>query len=299
MTDSSSVQFNADSLVRLIIKTGRWPAPFGQVGRWMGRKIGAPMSGGLRLVIHNPMEVIQRQVISCGAYEPSIICVFHAIVRPGDTFFDVGGNIGHHSLVALGCGAHVHTFEPLPRLAERIRENAAFNKLDAAITINVAAVGATAGVATLNEIDRSDDGSHSLIAGVAGKSLQRIEVPVLSLDDYVACGKAHSPHLIKIDVEGYEARVLDGAKEILTGETPPFVIIETGDRLADAIGESARSVLDRLFQADYRLWCIGEKDAGLEEITGKKVPGELNNYLAAHPMNPRLPSVLSSLGAQK
>lgn len=295
MTARSNAKNSTHDLVRLIIKTGRWPSPFGVFGRWVGRRFGAPMPDGLRLVIHNPMEFIQRQVISFGVYERSIIQVLQTVLRQGDVFFDIGGNIGHHSLIALGCGAQVHTFEPLPRLAERIRENATFNNLQANLTINVAAVGAEAGVATLNEVERSDDGSHSLIVGVAGKSLSAIEVPVVTLDNYVSTGKGPAPQLIKIDVEGYEARVLDGAKQVLASESPPFIIIETGDRLANAIGETASSVLERLFSAGYQLWNIPENDLRLRPTQRGEIPGELNNYLAAHPASTRAAQVLSQL----
>ena len=284
-----------DFLTRLTVKTGRLPLPFGWPGRWVGRRYGVPMDCGLRLVIHNPSEYIQRCVVRRGVYEPTIIRVFRAVLGPDDVMFDVGGNIGHHSLVAASCGARVHTFEPLPRLFDRIQENVTFNALMSRITINNTAVGAEVGVATLNEVERVDDGSHSIIVGVAGKSHRAIEVPIITLDNYVQSGRAAVPHLIKIDVEGYEARVLDGAVGILSSAQPPFLVIETADRLADAIGESARSVLDRLFRAGFRIWRVPENSNRLERVAEHEISPALNNYFAAHPSHARYVQILQAL----
>jgi hypothetical protein len=101
---------------------------------------------------------------------------------------------------------------------------------------------------------------------------------------------------VKIDVEGYEARVLDGAAGILRSAQPPFVVIETADRLADTIGESARSVLGRLLRAGYRIWRIPDVGRSLEAVPENKISPELNNYLAAHPTHSRFATVLRAVG---
>lgn len=246
------------------------------------------------MAIHDAREHIQRCVLRCGAYEPGIASALATIVQPGDIFFDVGANIGHHSLVAASRGAMVHAFEPVPRLASRLQENFRLNKIEDRLVLNVAAVGAEPGTATLYEATRLDDGSHSLLAGVPASSVQTLAVQVLALDGYVPANSG-VPAVIKIDVEGYEARVFDGASALLAASPAPFIILETADRLADQIGESAGSVLGRLEAKGYRLFRLDESSPGIEPTTAASSGGELANYLAAHPANPRASAVIGAL----
>jgi FkbM family methyltransferase len=290
------VGVTTDSVMyRLAVHSGRLPSIFGELGRRIGRHRGVRLTCGYRMVIHDPREYIQRCVLAYGAYEPGIAGVLAAVLRPGDLFFDVGANIGHHSLVAASRGATVHAFEPVPRLAERLGENFRFNGIQDRLVLNVAAVGAEPGTAILYEADRPDDGSHSIIPGVPAASHRPHQVKVVTLDAYAA-RVGSRPALIKVDVEGYEARVLDGATGLLRGTPRPFVVLETGDRLADQIGESARSVLGRLEAMGYQLYRLEEQSLRADATTAAKAGGELANYLAAHPTNPDLSSVLRAVG---
>ena len=286
----------SDSVMhRLAVHSGRLPSILGELGRRIGRHRGVQLNCGYRMIINDPREYIQRCVLAYGAYEPGIAGVLAAILRPGDVFFDVGANIGHHSLVAASRGAQVHAFEPVPRLAERLRENFRFNGIEDRLVLNVAAVGAESGEAVLYEADRADDGSHSIIPGVPAASHRPHQVKVLTLDGYAADARLR-PALIKVDVEGYEARVLDGATRLLAGNPRPFVVLETGDRLADQIGESARSVLGRLEALGYRLYRLEEQALRAETSSVSRAGGELANYLAAHPANGNLSAVLAAIG---
>lgn len=282
-------------MYRLAVHSGRLPSILGELGRRIGRHRGVRLTCGYRMIIHDPREYIQRCVLADGAYEPGIAGILAAILRPGDVFFDVGANIGHHSLVAASRGAWVHAFEPVPRLAERLRENFRFNGIEERLVLNVAAVGAEPGAAVLYEADRADDGSHSIIPGVPAASHRAHQVKVVTLDAYAASNNLR-PALIKVDVEGYEARVLDGATRLLAGDPRPFVVLETADRLADQIGESARSVLGRLEALGYQLLRLNEASLRAKRTTAASAGGELANYLAAHPANDNRSAVLEALG---
>lgn len=286
---SDSVMF------RLAVHSGRLPSILGELGRRIGRHRGVLLNCGYRMIIHDPREYIQRCVLAYGAYEPGIASILATILRPGDVFFDVGANIGHHSLVAASRGARVHAFEPVPRLAERLRENFRFNQIEDRLVLNVAAVGAEPGAAVLYEADRADDGSHSIIPGVPAAAHRPHQVKVVTLDGYAASNNCR-PALIKVDVEGYEARVLDGATRLLAGNPRPFVVLETADRLADQIGESAKSVLRRLEAMGYRLYRLDEQSLRVGATTVATAGGELANYLAAHPANVNLSAVLEAVG---
>jgi FkbM family methyltransferase len=134
---------------------------------------------------------------------------------------------------------------------------------------------------------RKDDGSHSLITGVPAESVEIVEVATSTVDRYCA-DAGLEPALLKIDVEGAEALVLDGAAAHLDGPSRPIIIMETADRLADQIGESTSSVLARLFRRSSRVFALVESRLGLREADAGAVLGELGNYLAIPEDSPRL-----------
>ena len=77
-------------------------------------------------------------------------------------------------------------------------------------------------------------------------------------------------------MEGYEARVLDGATKLLGSNRRPFVVLETADRLADQLGESARSVLRRLEALGDKLYRLDEQFLRVEATTVATAGGELD-----------------------
>jgi FkbM family methyltransferase len=210
-------------------------------------------------------------------YEAEIAHIVERLLEPGDVFIDVGANIGNHTLVAASCGAEVHAFEPVPRLTSALKANINLNNLSNQIVVRGEAIGAAAGFALINVASRYDDGSHSLIEGIEARSVEQQKVAVTSLDDYTRALRV-PPTLIKVDVEGYEARVLDGASRLLQSSTVCF-IIETADRIADRIGESARSVLDRLFRLGYNVFFVPEIGHLVFLESVDKVRPDLANYL--------------------
>ena len=262
---------------RAVLRQAERHGPVGWVSRWCGRRYGWALPGGARLIIDRPSEWMQSLILKEGAYEPEIAALIRHHVVPGELFVDVGANQGQHSVIAARAGAMVHAFEPLPRLADRVRANAELNGVSGRLVVFGTALGATTGTAYLYENARLDDGSHSLLGGIPAAGVETHQVAVTTLDEHFG-GRSLRPHLVKIDVEGYEAGVLDGAQQTLAS-IRPMVMIETGDRLADQLRESARSVLARLVKAGYRLHRI-HPDRPLELVTLDDVTGELANYWA-------------------
>lgn len=275
-------------ILRRLIKAGSSRGPAGIIGRFYSRTLGYPIQNGLRIIIDNPNEWIQQILLDTGVYEPHIVKIIKSIIRPGDLMFDVGANIGYLTLVTALCGANVHAFEPVPRLGKRIRENLLLNRLEANVSVIDMALSDSIGLSTLYVAKRKDDGSHSLLTGVLAESIDPIKVRTTTLDYYIDAKECGIPTLVKIDVEGCEALVLDGAKDTLSSINPPIFIIETGDRLATQLGESAATVLSRLFLRGYRVFRIPDYQGAFAEITPGHVSSELANYLAICAASPRL-----------
>ena len=140
-------------------------------------------------------------------------------LRPGDLFADVGANVGSYSVLAgAAVGADVIAFEPGEAFPWLVR-NLELNSLTRAQARRTAVgttngmVSFTSGEDTMNRID--PDGA--------------ITVPITTLD--AACCE-RAPALIKIDVEGFEADVLEGAGSVLEHPNTQAVIMELNDPAA-------------------------------------------------------------------
>jgi len=139
-------------------------------------------------------------------------------LRPGDHFVDVGANVGVFStLVGTRIpGVRITAVEPFPPVREDLLANLALNDLD--VTVVDSALSDAAGEATFEVLDRDVLNRLAPGGGTTG-----ITVRVTTLDELVG---GDPPALIKIDVEGSELRVMQGARRLLTGAAAPVLLFE-------------------------------------------------------------------------
>ncbi len=140
-------------------------------------------------------------------------------LRPGDHFVDVGANVGVFStLVGTRLpGVRITPIEPFPPVRKDLEANLALNDLQ--ITVVDSAVSDTAGEATFEVLDRDVLNRLAPDGATGGRG---ISVPVTTLDELVG---DDPPALIKIDVEGSELRVMQGARRLLS-EAAPVLLFE-------------------------------------------------------------------------
>ena len=132
---------------------------------------------------------------------------------PGGVFVDVGSHIGSvvAAVLAVNPSATVHAIEAVPEKAESIRTR--FPR----VTVHACAVGAQDGSVSFY-VDPLRPGYSSL---EAKEGRQKIEIPMRRLDDIVP-----RAHVVKIDVEGHELAVLEGATR-LVAECRPIITFES------------------------------------------------------------------------
>lgn len=176
----------------------------------------------------------------------------------GDTFIDVGANNGEVSLKAarkVGNSGRVIAFEPNPKNINRFKKNIALNSFDN-ITLVELGVGNEAGEFQLN-----NDTPENLGMGWIGnpsddKSVSSILIKVTSLDDYLLSMELNSVDFIKIDVEGFEINVLEGAKGIIK-KFQPTLFVEVEDTLLNRQGTSASELISLIREFNYQPICSG------------------------------------------
>lgn len=169
---------------------------------------------------------LDRTIYYNGTYEAGTIDVINGLLRPGDTFLDVGSNIGLMSLVAshaVGETGKVVAFEPQPDTYATLTRNMQLNQRTNVITVNEA-IGAAAGEATIYS-NRQRTASASLIPlddEITTVQQTRIE----TLPGFLQAHKISTVRMIKIDVEGWELEVLKGARSILAQPNGPALCVE-------------------------------------------------------------------------
>lgn len=152
-------------------------------------------------------------------YQDMAFCAH--LLRPQDVFVDVGACFGSYSLLASGvAGARSIAFEPNPVTAQGLRENIRLNSLGDRVEIRAKAVGSEHGTVMLTSELRA---ANHIVGADDAADTSQVAVPLTRLDDEL---EQTAPALIKIDVEGYEQAVLDGAQAVLRKESLLAVILE-------------------------------------------------------------------------
>jgi FkbM family methyltransferase len=183
-------------------------------------------AAGLRMALPQNRDYLR------GDSELPVQRLISEILAPGDVFYDIGANVGFFSILAarrVGADGAVYAFEPVPANAAAIRRNAALNDFPNVSLLEVA-VDEHSGVADLYMTSWDGGASLSAQAIPASQPVDQKSVPVKSIDDLSERGLLRPPNVVKIDVEGLEARVIKGMVRTIAWSRPTLVYeIDDGD----------------------------------------------------------------------
>ena len=158
-------------------------------------------------------------------WEDHLEDVYRESLLNGGVYLDIGGNIGLHVLRAHRLGASsIYAFEPNPNTFDILKLNMNLNGMHDGFYCH--ALGAKNGVVGMNVNDYSAG-----MARIEDKTDGLLEVPIKTLNHFVEDHpelESEVLSLVKIDVEGHEGEVVDGAIDFLKGHSDFNVIIEFG-----------------------------------------------------------------------
>ncbi len=208
-----------------------------------------------------------------GSYEADTYLSLKYFLKRGDTFIDVGANIGYISSLALnfvGTEGQVHAFEPIQKYfkqLERIKqENGQYHFFP-----NNAAISQTEGKTQI-AINSSDNiGNNSmLIDSIPEKELE--EITTLNLSNYLK-SNGLNPSLIKIDTEGFEIEVLKSLTEhINNAEVKPVILCEVTPEVYAHINQSITDLKALIDSWDYSSFQLGQMSQAIDLNTiGERV----------------------------
>jgi FkbM family methyltransferase len=208
--------------------------------------------------------------------------VYASLLQPGMTVIDVGANIGHYAIVAARRVGRVYAFEPEPRNFQLLARNVAVNGLS-----NV--VAEMKAVADRREsrclyVSEYNLGSHSLAPENAPDSRRRIEVETVTIDEY------HEQEmdgcrvdLLKVDTQGAETMIVNGACKLLSGESI-IVVMECWPFGLKRMGSSAAELVDQLGYLGFDLTIIDERNRSMTSLdpTSLKRMSSLEEEYGSH-----------------
>jgi FkbM family methyltransferase len=155
-----------------------------------------------------------------GYYERAGLDVFSRLVDDAEVFLDVGANIGVYSI--LGCltspSLHAYAFEPVAENQRLLEYNIGSHHLEERVHLERSAVSGRAGTVTMY---LNQSATHSIHERQPGATTREVEA--VTIDGFVSSA-GMTPDIIKIDVEGHEASVIDGALNTLAAHSPTVFI---------------------------------------------------------------------------
>ncbi|MDQ6478359.1 FkbM family methyltransferase [Dyadobacter sp. LHD-138] len=179
-----------------------------------------PFVENVSLVVDRGMSSAELQIYT-GLYDTNEMFFVMHYLRSEDTFVDVGANIGVYSVLASGItGAKSLSFEPIPSTFANLKRNINYNNLQDKTELFNLGVGDKE--ETLVFSNTLDAINHVINDNTFGGPVT--EVPVNSLDNLL---KGKNINLLKIDVEGFEANVINGATSTLERPELKVIIMET------------------------------------------------------------------------
>lgn len=195
-----------------------------------------------------------------GSPEPYHLAYFASRLGERSVVFDVGAYIGVYALTAarVARAGQVHAFEPDPRSARRLDRAIRDSGVDN-LRLYPCAVGDRAGEMQMLLPDYPPMSSLQLAAapptGSEDAQTEMITVPVRTLDEHCRAMGIQQVDLLKIDVEGAEMLVLQGASALITA-CRPEMLIELHRAQARALGHPVEEVIGYLRALGYRLFHV-------------------------------------------
>jgi FkbM family methyltransferase len=203
-------------------------------------------------------EDVGRQIHFMRSFEEREAAFMRSIIAPDATCFDVGANVGYFSLLMASCATagQVHAFDPLALNVALIGASAALNRFEN-IRVNRCAVGDRIGEVEFSE---ASDSAYSSMLDTGRKAVERsFRVPMTTIDAYRAEQGIGRIDVLKVDVEGAEAMVIEGARATLADSAvrPATILIELYEPNLASFGASAAGVTEVLAGLGYAPHSLG------------------------------------------
>lgn len=210
------------------------------------------------------MNAFMRLSSRIGLAEPELLGL-DQLVKVGDHVFDIGASHGMYTIPLaslVGPTGRVHAFEPHPRQQKTLQRWRRTTGSDQ-IQVNAGAIGAEPGVFTMRlpvKFGLPIYGHAHLVPDLPAGAptppkMRQWQTTVYTVDDWCKEHSIPSVSFMKVDVEGFEPSVIDGAAQTIEASRPSF-LLEIEDRHLAKYGRDANVFADELRRRwpDYRMY---------------------------------------------
>lgn len=183
-------------------------------------------------------------------YDTLLPLILRKYLKSGDTFVDIGANLGVHTLLAsriVGGDGRVLAIEPHPVTCSLLKAHLAINGCVnvRALQVGLGSVPRTA-ILTMPDNHPGTATMRNVVMKPTGNS---VSIPIETGDSLLKSISAEGDVFVKIDVEGLELAVLQGCKDFLTNQKPKWIYVEISPDWLEQQGGSAEELLG--FLAGY------------------------------------------------
>ncbi len=174
----------------------------------------------------DPASYSGLELAGTGVYDPATLAVIHRLVRPGDTFIDIGANEGYFTVVAsrlVGPSGHVLAVEPQLRLEAVLARNLALNQC-ANVTVIQAAISDHSGTSAIHLTPDMNNAASGLAAPTRYR-LPTQPTVLMTLADLLARAPGSAP-VMKMDIESFEHEAIHGGEALFRAGAVRALILE-------------------------------------------------------------------------
>lgn len=222
-----------------------------------------------------------------GAFETAETEFIRQKIKVGDIFLDIGANAGFYTVIVskiVGSSGHVYAFEPGERELNLLRRNIANNNLSNVTIVERAVSNEKSTV----RFAISHDGAMNSLSETNHPSQVVQEwkmVEATTIDDFIKDFNVTDIDFIKIDVEGAEHLVFEGAKQFLSIDKSrfPTILFESSDLTASGFGYSVSDFLQKLDSLGLRICVLDEGSNPVDIIEyskQEKIGNTIYNFIA-------------------
>ncbi|MFL2942661.1 MAG: FkbM family methyltransferase [Limisphaerales bacterium] len=241
------------------------PWPLRQLTNWTIRKL-LPKQVEIHgaTVVLNPTDPVVSGALHFGVYEKAETRFFQSACRDGITFLDVGANLGYYTALAaraVGPNGRVLAVEPDPDSFGYLEQTIAANAVGNVEAFPVAASDTPAMLPLY--ISTDNRGDNRLYA--PDEERPQVEVEARPLDALLRESKIETVDLIKIDVQGYEPKVIAGLRETIIASPNLTLLTEFWPQGMTEAGGDANEFLQTLRELGLTLHEL-KPDGSLAEL---------------------------------
>lgn len=213
-------------------------------------------------------------------YEPVQTSLLKKELKTSGVFIDIGANIGYYTLIAaclVGPRGKVFAFEPDPTNFQLLEKNIAENGYSNVEMINRAVSNDTRSARLY--LNKANKGDHRIYD--SGDHRDSIAVQTVSLDDFFQKSDKRV-QFIKMDIQGAEAKALEGMKNLLKANRRVMLMAEFCGKNLKNCGSDPKRFLTALQKMGFRIFEISEKEKTVKPVSAAYLLGryspEIDDY---------------------